>query len=321
MSMANNNLDPVHLAKSVSDQMVRFPRGKSLEWKIKQLKWKFEKQNFGDCYKMIIDGATVVLKVEEKLSEMEAKAKIGEGGEKLRLKVDHVKRKVERYHFLMHMLAVSKNPGEFAACAKNFNMVRKGGKCLLVRSDAKLSEESPAKDIKRMHAREESQSAKDVEEMKVKEKAEDDNNLHHIFASSFPSPSGVGQSGVVRKLLGVMECKIGGSLTSGSLCSKACYIAEMLRMKERYRKARHGHNMLIQLSNRSYEQFVAWKGNWSKGRAYVVSETGASVKNRPGTQFFISGHVTAIPKAINMIVTQTPTDLASSSDFAIVEMG
>jgi len=285
---------------------------------------KFEKQNFGDCCKMIIDGATVVLKVEEKLSEMEAKVKTGEGGERLRLKVENVMRKIERYHILMHLLAVSKNPGEFAACARNFNMVRKGGKCLLVRSNAKLRKESPAKDMERMHARviEESQSAKDVEVMKVKEKVEDDNNLHHIFASSFPSPSGVGQSGpgVVRKLLGVMECKIGGSLTSGSLCSKACYIAEMLRMKEGYRKARHGHHMLIQLSNRSYEQFVAWKGNWSKGRAYVVSETGASVKNRSGTQFFISGHVTAVPKAINMIVTQTSTDLASSSDFAIVEM-
>ena len=312
--MANNNLDPVHLAKRVSDQLVRFPGEKSLQWKIDFLKWKFDEENFGDCCKMIINGAEVVLKVEEKLSGMEAKVKNGEGGEMHKVKVENVRRKVERYHFLMHLLAVSKNPGEFAACARNFNMVRKEGRCLLVRSDVKLSQESPAKDIERIHARakEESQSTK---ELQVKEKAKEDNNLHHIFASSFPSPSGVGQSGVVRKLLGVMECKIGESL-----CSKACYIAEMLQMKEGYRKARHGHHMLIQLSKRSYEQFVAWKGNWSKGRAYVVSETGASVKNRPGTQFFISGHVTAIPKAINMIVTQTLTDLASSNDFAIVEM-
>ena len=79
MRMANNNLDPVHLAKRVSDQLVRFPKGKSLEWKIKRLKWKFEKQNFGECYKMIMDGAEVVLKVEEKLSEMEAKVKTGGG--------------------------------------------------------------------------------------------------------------------------------------------------------------------------------------------------------------------------------------------------
>ena len=38
--MANNNPNPVHLAKKVSDQLVRFPRGKSLQWKIDFLKFE-----------------------------------------------------------------------------------------------------------------------------------------------------------------------------------------------------------------------------------------------------------------------------------------
>ena len=113
--MANNNLDPVHLAKEVSVQLGRFPRRKSLEWKINFLKWKFAKQNFGNCCKTIIYGAEVALKVNEKLSCLQAKVRSGEGDERLRLKVELVRRKVERYHFLMHLLSVSKNPGEFAA--------------------------------------------------------------------------------------------------------------------------------------------------------------------------------------------------------------
>ena len=72
---------------------------------------------------------------------------------------------------------------------------------------------------------------------------------------------------------------------------------------------------LIWLPKRSYEQFVAWKGNWGKGRAYVVSETGASVKNRGGKRFFISGDKCAVSKAINMIVTQSVTAVASSDDY------
>ena len=113
--MANNNLDPVHLAKEVSVQLGRFPRRKSLEWKINFLKWKFAKQNFGNCCKTIIYGAEVALKVKERLSCLQAKVRSGEGDERLRLKVELVRRKVERYHFLMHLLSVSKNPGEFAA--------------------------------------------------------------------------------------------------------------------------------------------------------------------------------------------------------------
>ena len=95
MSLSNNNnLDPVHLAKRVTAELVRFPRGESLEWKIDFLKRKFEKQNFGDCCnlqcKMIIDGAIVALGVKEKLPRMEAKLKSGEGDEQFRLKVELV---------------------------------------------------------------------------------------------------------------------------------------------------------------------------------------------------------------------------------------
>ena len=167
--MANNNLDPVHLAKRVSNQLVSFPRGKSLQSKIEFMKWMYENENFGGCCKMIIDGATVVLKVEEKLSEMEARVKNGEGGERLRLKVENVRRKIERYHILMHLLVVSKNPGEFAACVRNFNSVRK---------DWKLGKESFPKgqvtDFERIppKASKESQPAENVEKTPIKEKVE-----------------------------------------------------------------------------------------------------------------------------------------------------
>ena len=130
--MANNNLDPVQLAKRVSGQLVKWSVGqknkrKSLQWKIDSLKWKFAKQNFGDCCKMIMDGAEVALKVEEELSNMEARVEGGEGGERLRLKVKLVRRKVERYYRLIHLFSVSKNPREFADCLGNLNTVN-GGK-------------------------------------------------------------------------------------------------------------------------------------------------------------------------------------------------
>ena len=159
--MANNNLDPARLAKRVADQLTRFPRGKSLQWKIDYLQWKFEKQNFGNCCRTIIFGAEVALKVEEKLLWMEERLKNGERDERLRLKVELVRRKVERFHFLMHLLSVSKNPGEFAACVRTFN-----------RYGRKLREESGAKDIGQSEAEniEESQ-AKAVEKTQVKENA------------------------------------------------------------------------------------------------------------------------------------------------------
>ena len=120
-SMDNNNLGPAHLAKRVADQLVRFPREKCLEWKIDFLKWKFEMQKLDNCCKMIIDGAAVALKVEEKLTSMEAKVKSGEGDKKLRLKVELTRRKVQRYHSLMQMLSVSKNPEEISAPVRNFS--------------------------------------------------------------------------------------------------------------------------------------------------------------------------------------------------------
>ena len=109
----NNNIDPVKLDERVSDQhWVQFPRGKGLEWDPAFL--KFRKQNFGDCCKMITEGAEVTLKVEEKLSHMEAKVKNGERDEKLRLKIELVRKKVERYHCLMHLFSASKSPERFA---------------------------------------------------------------------------------------------------------------------------------------------------------------------------------------------------------------
>ena len=171
--MANNNLDPARLAKRVADQLARFPKGKSLQWKIDVLKCNFEKQNFGNCCRTIIFGAEVALKVEEKLSWMEERLKNGERDERLRLKVELVRRKVERFHFLMHLLSVSRNPGEFAACVRTFS-----------RYGRKLREESGAKDIGQSEAEniEESQ-AKDVEKTQVKEKAKTIENIIHARAN------------------------------------------------------------------------------------------------------------------------------------------
>ena len=169
--MTNNNQDPVRLAKKVTDQLDRFPRGKSLEWKMNFLKCKFEKQNFGNCCKTIIYGAEVALKVEEKLLCMEAQVKSGVADERLRHKVELVRRKMERYHFLMHLLSVSKNPGEFAACVRNF---KRNGRKLREESKTENIEECPAKNIERINhhyprANEENQSAEDGEKRQVKE--------------------------------------------------------------------------------------------------------------------------------------------------------
>ena len=124
--MVNSKQDPVDLAKKVQEQMLSFPKRKSLEWKIDFLKWKFEKQNLDDCCKKIVEGAEVALKVEERLVSMEARVKTGEGDEELRLKVELSRRKIERYYCLMQLLSVSNNPGEFAACVGNLNSVNDG---------------------------------------------------------------------------------------------------------------------------------------------------------------------------------------------------
>ena len=82
------------------------------------------------------------------------------------------------------------------------------------------------------------------------------------------------------------------------------------------------HQAVIRLSNRAYGQFVEWKGSWSKGRAFVVSKTGASVKNRSvgggGERFTIAGDKLAVQRAINMIVTQSLTAVASSNDYQMI---
>ena len=86
------------------------------------------------------------------------------------------------------------------------------------------------------------------------------------------------------------------------------------------------HQAVIRLYNRAYGQFVEWKGSWSKGRAFVMSKTGASVKNRsaggvlhcPKDKFLISGDELAVQRAINMIVTQSLTAVASSNDYQMI---
>ena len=79
------------------------------------------------------------------------------------------------------------------------------------------------------------------------------------------------------------------------------------------------HQAVIRLSNRAYGQFVEWKGSWGKGRAFVVSKTGASVKNKRGAgRFTIAGDELAVQRAINMIVTQSLTAVASSNDYQMI---
>ena len=233
-SMANNNIDPVNLANNNLDQWVIFPRGKGLEWKPDFL--KFKKQNFGDCCKMITEGAEVALKVEEKLSHMEAKVKNGEGDEKLRLKVEVVRMKVERYHCLMHLFSASKSPERFAEYMQLLSLSKNRGE----------------------------------------------------FAASL----------------------------------KQKFIANKQRHRRQRQHAkkiskRASHQTLIQLSENAFEQFVAWKGNWSNGREFVEGETGASVKNRLEGKFFISGDESAVKRAINMIVTQSLAGVASPDDYTI----
>ena len=118
--MANGSQDPIDVAKKVREQMQSFPKRKSLEWRIDFLRWKLEKDKLGDCCKNILEGAEVALKVEEKLERMEAKVKTGEGDEELRLKVEHWRRKIEKYHFLMHLLSVSNDPDASKKCLRNY---------------------------------------------------------------------------------------------------------------------------------------------------------------------------------------------------------
>ena len=223
------NIDPVNQAERVSDRWVRFPRGEGLEWRL-----KFQKQDFGECCKMIKDGAEVALKVEEKLSQMEVKVKNGEGDEKLRLKVELVRKKVERYHCLTHLFSVSKCPERFAGYMKLMSVSKNFGEFIACKSQKFIAKRRQRKQIKRIS-----------------------------------------------------------------------------------RQA--SHQALIQLSQKAFERFVAWKGNWGKGRAFVVNETGASVKNKGDGKFFISGQESDVERAVNMIVAQSVTGVASPDDYTIFE--
>ena len=78
---------------------------------------------------------------------------------------------------------------------------------------------------------------------------------------------------------------------------------------------------MIQLSQKAYALFVAWKGNWGKGRTFVESQTGALVKNYNicGEKFHVSGgDESTVERAIHMIVTQSLTGVASSDDYTIL---
>merc|ERR1712105_397434 len=97
-------------------------------------------------------------KVKEKLSSMEAKLKNGEGDEKLGLKVELVRKKVDRYYFLMHLLFVSKNPEEFADCSGNLNNNMND-------NEVQFGEKSEAENVERIQYRA-IQSSEDVEDAK-----------------------------------------------------------------------------------------------------------------------------------------------------------
>ena len=66
----------------------------------------------------------VVQRVEKRLAHLEARVKTGEGGKVLRQKVELVKRKLQRYHFLMRLLHLSKSPSEFVAFIEKNKVIR-----------------------------------------------------------------------------------------------------------------------------------------------------------------------------------------------------
>ena len=116
----------------------------------------------------------------------------------MRLKVELVRKKVERYHCLMHLFSASKSPERFAEYMQLLSLSKNRGE----------------------------------------------------FAASL----------------------------------KQKFIANKQRHRRQRQHAkkiskRASHQTLIQLSENAFEQFVAWKGNWSNGREFVEGETGASVKN------------------------------------------
>ena len=57
----------------------------------------------------------VVQRVEKRLLRLEARVKAGDGDQVLRQKVELVKRKLQRYYFLMKLLPLSKRPSDFFA--------------------------------------------------------------------------------------------------------------------------------------------------------------------------------------------------------------
>ena len=66
----------------------------------------------------------VVQRVEKRLAHLEARVKTGEGGKVLKQKVELVKRKLQRYHFLMRLLHLSKSPSEFVAFIEKNKVIR-----------------------------------------------------------------------------------------------------------------------------------------------------------------------------------------------------
>ena len=109
-------------------------------------------------------------------------------------------------------------------------------------------------------------------------------------------------------------------------CQSLLKIAKNRRRRTRNREIRRanreGHQALIQLSQKAYALFVAWKGNWGKGRTFVESQTGALVKHYSigGERFLVAGgDESTVERAIHMIVTQSLSGVASSDDYTILD--
>lgn len=123
------NLNAVELAEKVKENLSRtrggpgHPSGQVAKQSGINIQNQRLRRTFGH-FNSDLDGEEVAKRIERKLTSMQARVQVGEGGEELRQKVNLVRIKLQRYYFLAQLLPLSKSPTEFAAFTEKFKEQR-----------------------------------------------------------------------------------------------------------------------------------------------------------------------------------------------------
>ena len=264
----DSNLNAVELAEKVKENLTRTKGDQVLKQSGIVKQNQRLRRTFGLC-NSDLDGAEVAKRIERKLASMQARVKVGEGGEELRQRVNLVRSKLQRYYFLAQLLPLSKSPSEFAAFMETFK-------------EQKLNEN----DCQNV-----GQRVGDMENMGNKRQCGE--NQTREGGSQLSVVTTTNQGYVVQHA----QKNNRGGWDIGETGVKV--------VEEVYKKWGHGRDQyqtVLQLSDQCWRQFCRWR---RRNLDLVEKETGARVDStRNSSQtIYISGYEEAVKKMVMVLQT------------------